>query len=162
MKKIVLIFTMLFSMVLISISCTKDDVGTGGEGPEGAEFGSTSGEGPEGPEGAGGEAGNESGMRWNIDETADEIVNGIRLILSYNTSTSTFVGTVENVNTTIAPQVRVEVHVEDAATNSSQEFGPTTPGDLAPGQIRNVSLQIPSGTTFTQFTMHPEVGNSGS
>lgn len=150
MKKSVLIFTMLFACSLLITSCTKESMGEGSEGPEGTE----SAEG-------GNEGGNESGMRWGINQTADEIVNGIHLILSYDTSTSSFVGTLENINTTIAPQVRVEVHVFDANGNST-EFGPTTPGDMTPGEIRNVTLAITPGTTFEEFNMHPEVGGSGS
>ena len=163
MKKVALIFTMFLAFALM-LSCTKDSAG--GEGPEGTETGI--GEGAEGShnegnggEGSGGEGGNESGMLWNIDETADEIVNGIRLILAYDAASSSFVGTLENINTTTAPQVRVEVHVFDASGNST-EFGPTDPADMAPGAMRDVTLPITAGTSFVQFNMHPEVGGSGS
>ena len=115
----------------------------------------------EGPEGLGGEGGNESGMIWAIDETANEIVNGINLILTYNAATSTFEGTMENLNTTTAPQVRVEVHVFDASNNST-EFGPTTPIDMTPGQMVNVSLPITPNSAYVSFNMHPEVGGGNS
>lgn len=114
----------------------------------------------EGPEGTGGEAGNESGMSWNVSETANEIVNGIRLILSYNSVNKSFEGTLENLNTTMSPQVRVEVHVYDATGNST-EFGPTTPADMNPGEKRNIVLPTPGAGNIATFKMHPEVGSGG-
>lgn len=156
MKRLSIIFTLLFAVSILAISCQNNAEEVVPEsGNEGTETGD------EGPEGSGGEGGNESGMLWGINETADEIVNGIHLILSYDTSTESFVGTLENINTTIAPQVRVEVHVFDA-TNNSTEFGPTTPADMAPGEIRNVTLPITPGSTFVKFNMHPEVGSGSS
>ncbi len=139
MKKAVLIL----ALIMIAFCCSKEG-----------------GEGSEGPEG-GNEGGNESGMLWGINDTADEIVNGIHLILTYDATTSSFIGTLENINTNRVPQVRVEVHVFDA-NNNSTEFGPTTPIDMDPGEMRDVTLTITGGTTFIQFNMHPEVGGSGS
>ena len=178
MKKVVLVFTMLLTVSLITVSCSKQlggdntpEIGgmEGAEGPEGGNGEGSEGSGGEGAdgsngegsEGSGGEGGNESGMLWNATDTADEIVNGIHLILSYDQATESFVGTLENINTNTAPQVRVEVHVFDAAGNST-EFGPTTPADMVPGEIRDVSLPIAAGTTFTQFNMHPEVGTASA
>lgn len=150
MQKSKLFMAMLMSIILMAATaCSSNPVG---------------GEGAEGPEGGGGgETGNESGTMWNAADTADEIVNGVRLILSYNSSTQAFEGTLENLNTTTAPQVRVEVHVFDAAGNS-KEYGPTTPKDMAPKEKRNVSLPVPGAGNFVKFNMHPEVGsgNGGS
>ena len=154
MKKIVLIFTMLLAVSLITTSCTKDDVGEGGEGPEGTEQGN--GEGNEG----GSEQG-ESGTRWAKDQTADEVISGIRAIISFNTATNSFEGTFENLNSNVAQQTRLETHVFDANGNST-EFGPTPGVDMQPGETRNVSLSVTSGTNFVEFTFHPEVGTSGS
>ena len=129
---------------------TKSGDGEGGE------------EGEEGEEGGeGGEEGNESGLLWNKEDTADEIVNGVHLILDFDTLTESFIGTIENINTILAPQVRVEVHVYQSET-STEEFGPTTPGDMDPGAMRDVTLPITPGTEFVKFNMHPEVGSSGS
>jgi hypothetical protein len=136
--------------LLLAIACS--DNATGPEGPEGS--------GIEGPEGTGGEAG-ESGTMWNINDTADEIVNGVKLILNYNSATQAFEGTLENMNTNVAQHVRVEVHVYDAAGNS-KEYGPTTPGDMTPGEKRNVTLPIPGAGNITKFQMHAEVGSSSS
>ena len=139
MKKINLVLVAIIAMILTS--CSQNN--------------------GEGPEGLGGEGGNESGMIWAIDQTANEVVNGIHLILTYNANANAFEGTMENTNTTTAPQVRVEVHVFDSA-NNSMEFGPTTPVDMPPGDIQNVSLPIAANTNFVSFNMHPEVGSSGS
>lgn len=137
MKRIFEIFLMCLSVAIVSTSCTKDN--------------------GEGPEGSGGEGGNESGVLWSCNETADETVNGVRLILDYDAANESFVGTVENLNTVTAPQVRVEVHVFDAAGNST-EYGPTAPGDMTPGEIREVVLPVPGAGNFVNFNMHPEVG----
>lgn len=168
MKKNVLIFTMLIALATIAVSCSKEAVGTSGEGPEGTEFGGIGGEGPEGSggagegaEGGGGESGNESGTLWDITAIADETINGLRLILEFDALTNTFSGTLENTNSAMVPQTRIEVHVFDAAGNST-EFGPTPGVDMQPDEIRNVSLQITSGLNSVQFNMHPEFGIAGA
>lgn len=126
----------------------------GGEGSEGGEGGN------EGGGEGGGEGGDESGTLWDKIQTADEIVNGVRLILDFDTITESFTGKLENLNTVNTNQVRVEVHVYQSET-SSIEFGPTTPGDMAPSATRNVTLPITHGTSFLKFNMHPEVGGYG-
>ena len=68
----------------------------------------------------------ESGQQFAKDETYDNVRNGARLILNYDASTSTFVGTVENTTNQTLSQVRVEVHLSNGT-----ELGPTTPRDLA-------------------------------
>lgn len=163
MRQYLGIFMILFALVALSTSCNnEDDIS-----PEGTEQGEGNGEGHgEGGEGNGeggegnGEGGNESGTLWDASATADEIVNGLHLILSYDASTECFVGTLENLNTTTAPQTRVEVHIFDAAGNST-EYGPTPAVDMAPGEIRNVQLCITGAAPFVQFNMHPEVGSGG-
>ena len=51
--------------------------------------------------------------------------------------------------------VRVEVHLSNGT-----ELGPTTPGDLAPGEMIPVNLQA-TDEPFTGWTAHPEVGGGG-
>ncbi len=112
------------------------------EGMEGAEHG---------PEGQGGEAG-ESGVQLGLNDTFDETQSGARLILRYDGSTSSFVGTVENTTASTLRRVRVEVHLSNGV-----ELGPTTPVDLRPGRIIEVKLSA-AGQTFTTWSAHPEVG----
>ena len=133
--KMVIPLVMTISFILVT-SCEKDDTSPNGE------------------------LGDESGIRWDADTTAEEIVNGIKLILSFNASEDAFEGTLENLNTVISPQVRVEVHVFDAAGKST-EYGPTTPADMDPGEVRDVSLPTPGIGAFVSFSMHPEVGSGG-
>lgn len=157
MKRNVLIFTMLFTISLFTMSCSKEDVS---EGPEGLEQGI--GEGTEGNHNeTGGNEQGESGVRWQINQTADETINGIRAIISYNVTTNAFEGTFENLNSNVAEQTRLEAHVFDANGNST-EFGPTPGIDMQPGETRNVTLTINATTSFVEFTMHPEVGVSGN
>ncbi|GEM_PF-2575365 len=140
------IIAIMICMALIS--CKKDDTTPVNS--------SESGEG----NGTGAEAG-ESGLLWNRADVANETINGINLILSFDEATETFKGTLENTNTNVAQQVRVEIHVFDAK-NNSKEYGPTTLGDMQPGEKRNVILPVPNAGNFVKFQMHPEVGNSGS
>ena len=112
------------------------------EGIEGAEHG---------PEGLGGEAG-ESGVQLGLSDTFDETRSGARLILRYDGSTGSFVGTVENTTAGILRRVRVEVHLSNGV-----ELGPTPQTDLRPGQIVDITLSA-AGQTFTAWSAHPEVG----
>ena len=107
-------FTMLLAVSLITTSCTKDDGLE--EGPEGTEQGT--GEGAEGNHTENGNEQGESGTRWAIDQTADEVINGIHAIISYNSTTDSFEGTFENLNSNVAQQTRLETHVFDANGNS--------------------------------------------
>jgi len=52
-------------------------------------------------------------VRIAIDETYDAVRRGVRLILSYDSTSSTFVGTVENVIDETVSAVRVEVHLSN-------------------------------------------------
>ncbi len=116
--------------------------------------GGEAGHSESGGEGCGsGEAG-ESGSYYALDATFDEVQSGARLILNYDAQTGTFLGTVENTTDTMLSQVRVEVHLDGGV-----ELGPTVATDLEPGQVLDVSLEV-TGTNFTTWTAHPEVGNS--
>ena len=103
-----------------------------------------------------GASGEESATQFTLTDTFDDVRAGARLILSYDAATNAFTGTVEN--TTAAPlkQVRVEVHLSNGT-----ELGPTTPVDLAPGQVIPVNLPATS-QPFATWGAHPEVGASSA
>lgn len=96
----------------------------------------------------------ESGVELALNETYDRVRNGARLTLTYNAQNNAFNGTVENTTDETLKQVRVEVHL-----SNGKELGPTTPGDLAPGEKREILLAATS-TNFDGWTAHPEVGES--
>ncbi len=98
------------------------------------------------------EGGEESGTRLTLNETFDEVRAGARLILSYDSTANAFTGTVENTTSAKLNRVRVEVHLSNGT-----ELGPTTPTDLAPGQVADVVLPA-TGQSFTSWSAHPEVG----
>ena len=128
---------------------------TGGEGAAGGGAEGAGGEGHgSGGEGAGGEEG--SGANTLApNETFDAVRGGARLILSYDSASNAFEGTVENTTTSVLTRVRIEVHLSNGT-----ELGPTTPIDLAPGQVATVNLPSTPGS-FTGWIAHAEVG-SGS
>ncbi len=129
-----------------------------GEGGErsGEHSGSESGEGgEESGEHSGsesGEGGEESGTQFGLNETFDEGRAGARLVLSYDPDANAFIGTVENTTGAALSRVRVEVHLSNGT-----ELGPTTPIDLEPGQVVDVTLPALS-RPFTSWSAHPEVG----
>ena len=121
--------------------------GSGGEGSEG------------GIEGAGesGASGSEeaSGATLAADETFDAVRAGARLILGYDAESNAFSGTVENTTNSTLTRVRVEVHLSNGT-----ELGPTSPVDLAPGQV--MAINLPStAASFTGWIAHAEVGSGG-
>jgi hypothetical protein len=95
----------------------------------------------------------ESGTELTLNETYDAVRNGARLILAYDAQSNSFVGTVENTTDKTLENVRVEVHL-----SNGKELGPTTPGDLEPGEKRDVKLTATS-TDFDRWNAHPEVGS---
>lgn len=128
--------------------------GTGG-GESGRESGSESG--IERAEGSGGsEEGSGAGM-LAPNETFHMTRAGARLIMSYDMSydaaANAFTGTVENTNNNMLTNVRIEIHLSNGA-----ELGPTTPVDMAPGEI--IDFNLPSTPeAFTGWTPHAEVGS---
>lgn len=94
----------------------------------------------------------ESGERLAKDQTYDRERAGTRLVLAYDEQTGAFAGAVENVGGEPLSRVRVEVHLSNGV-----ELGPTTPGDLAPGETMPVSLDA-SGETFETWSAHAEAG----
>jgi hypothetical protein len=105
-------------------------------------------------EGEGAEEGEESGPQIGLDGTHDEVRKGVRLILSFESESSSFVGTVENVSEKTVPKIRVEVHLSNGT-----ELGPTKPVDLAPGKKIDVKLSAVD-QTFTWWKAHAEAGSS--
>ena len=122
---------------------------SGGEHSSGGESGSESG-------GEGSESGSEEGSGANQlapDETFDTVRSGARLILNYDAGSNAFTGTVENTTNNTLTRVRIEVHLDNGT-----ELGPTTPVDLAPGEV--LSVNLPSTVEpFTGWTPHAEVGS---
>ena len=128
--------------------------GTGGE--EGGDAGSEEGGGAGSEEGgdAGSEEGGGAGV-LGLDETHDAVRSGARLILRYDAPSNSFKGTVENTTNGVLERVRVEVHLSNGT-----ELGPTTPTDMAPGEV--VSINLPAiSASFTRWTAHAEVGGGG-
>ncbi len=94
----------------------------------------------------------ESGTQLALDESFDETRAGARLVLSYDSTSNSFTGTVENTTDATLRSVRVEVHLSNGV-----ELGPTTPADLAPGQSLEITLAA-TDRPFTTWSAHPEVG----
>ena len=125
--------------------------GSGGEGIESGGEGAESG-GESGSEGSGG--GEEASANMLApDETFDMVRGGARLIMSYDAPSNSFKGTVENTTSNILRQVRIEVHLSNGV-----ELGPTTPIDMAPGEVRTVDMAA-TAAAFTGWTPHAEVGS---
>ena len=126
----------------------------GGPGPQphtGGEGGAGEGAGGEGPEsGSGGEEGSASMLAPN--ETFDAVRGGARLILNYDATGNAFTGTVENTTGNALSNVRIEVHLSNGT-----ELGPTSPVDMAPGQVIDVNLPS-TQASFTGWVAHAEVG----
>ena len=97
----------------------------------------------------------ESGTMLSPNATLDQNRAGARLLLDYDASANTFVGTVANTTDQMLKRVRVEVHL-----NTGTELGPTTPVDVAAGNTVPVALPG-TGESFTGWTAHAEVGGSG-
>ncbi|MDE0139395.1 MAG: hypothetical protein OXM57_03410 [bacterium] len=100
--------------------------------------------------------GEESGNRLALTDTFDQVRAGARLFMTYDPAANAFVGAVENVTTDVLDRVRVEVHLSNGV-----ELGPTTPLDLAPGEIVDVRLPA-TATPFDGWSPHAEVGSGGA
>ena len=127
---------------------------TGGEGAEGSGGEGPGGEG-HGPGGEGGsESGGDEGSRANLalDETFDAVSGGARLILNYDAASNSFIGIVENTTSNVLSNMRIEVHLSNGT-----ELGPTTPVDMAPGEVLAVNLPA-TQASFAGWIAHAEVG----
>ncbi len=138
-----------------------DSEGEHSNGREGNESGEGRTEGSGGEHGSGGESGSESGGAGGEegsanmlapDETFDAVRGGARLILSYDAASNSFKGTVENTTNGVLDRVRIEVHLSNGT-----ELGPTTPTDMAPGEVAPINLPA-TPASFTGWTAHAEVG----
>ena len=136
-----------FVLVLALIGCNSDS--ESGNGSESGEHSSDS-------ESENGEGGEESGTQFAFGDTFDEVRAGARLVLSYDSATNAFTGTVENTTRATLSRVRVEVHLSNGI-----ELGPTTPVDLAPGQVVAITLPA-SSQPFTSWSAHPGSADSWS
>lgn len=99
--------------------------------------------------------GGEEGRAANTlapDETFDQVRAGARLILNYDAPSNSFKGTAENTTNNVLTRVRIEVHLSNGA-----ELGPTTPTNLAPGDV--LAITLPSTPApFSGWVAHAEVG----
>ena len=154
----------------ILIGCTE---GMGSEsregGPEGVSISRDIGGEAKGEHSSGGESGSESGRESGAEgsggseegsgamlapnETFDMVRGGARLIMNYDPTANAFIGTVENTTNNTLTNVRIEVHLSNGA-----ELGPTTPVDMAPGEVMNINLPS-TPEAFTGWTPHAEVGS---
>ena len=89
------------------------------------------------------------------DETFDAVRRGARLILHYDAASNSFKGTVENTTSGVLDRVRIEVHLSNGT-----ELGPTTPRDMAPGEVVAINLGA-TQASFTGWTAHAEAGTGG-
>ena len=151
---------LVLAISLAGCGGSNSESGEAGDNSENGEHssGSESGEGGEsGERSSGSESGEddgeeESGTQLALNETYDKVRAGARLILRYDSTVNAFVGMVENTTETTLTRVRVEVHLSNGI-----ELGPTTPVNLAPGQISDITLPA-SSQSFTSWSAHPEVG----
>ena len=129
--------------------------GSGGEGSEGSEGAGEGAEGGRERAGESSEGGGEEATANQLapNETFDMVRGGARLILNYDPQINAFKGTVENTTTNALSQVRIEVHLSNGT-----ELGPTTPIDMAPGQMAMVELPS-TAAPFTGWVAHAEVGS---
>ncbi len=158
-KNYVLMLALTVATVAIGIGGCTIPVGTGehhgseritpSRGEHEREGGAGDGESSED---AGASEGEESGTTLTLTERYDTVRKGARLILIYDAESNAFSGTVENTTDSTLQQVRVEVHLSNGV-----ELGPTTPVDLDPGQIVDVTLPA-TDQAFDGWTPHAEVG----
>ena len=90
------------------------------------------------------------------DESFDETIGGIRLILDYDSEDSVFEGSVQNVTDGTLANVRAGVLLSTGTL-----LGPTQAVTLIPGQVEAISL---SGTdeAFARWTAHAEPMEDGA
>ena len=94
----------------------------------------------------------ESSAELELEETHDQLHNGVHLVLAYNEEAHAFVGVISNTTEGMLEQVRVEVHL-----SSGKELGPTAPFDLDTGESHEIYLSAASEEFFT-WTAQAEVG----
>ena len=138
----------------ILIGCTNDSESESSSGESAGEHGGSGGE--SGVEHGGGESGGgEEGSAAMLapDATFDQTRNGARLTMGYDPAGNAFTGTVANTTNNTLTRVRIEVHLDNGT-----ELGPTTPVDMAPGEVMAVNLPS-TQAPFTGWVPHAEVGS---
>lgn len=142
---------MLWITSIIVVSIFVMIIASGITGADGNE-----GSGNEGSESGGSAGSEEAGTAFSLDEAYDAVRSGARLLLAFDARSNSFYGLVQNTTDLILQQVRVEVHLSNGV-----ELGPTTPMDLAPGEVAGVVL-LATAEQFNGWSPHAEVGiNSG-
>lgn len=96
----------------------------------------------------------EAGTSMALDETFDAVRRGARLLLAFDAQSNSFYGLVQNTTDAILQRVRVEIHLSNGV-----ELGPTTPTDLAPGEVACVML-LATEESFDGWSPHAEIGVS--
>ncbi len=158
MKKRQMMLVITAALALMSIlgggiaGCTTDNSESHTEAAESEEYEGSEGGSEEGSEEGGGE---EARNLLTKEQTFDQVRAGARLILRYDAAANAFTGTVENTTNATLSNVRVEVHLSNGI-----ELGPTTPVDLASGQMISVTLPA-SAQPFDTWNPHAEVGPQG-
>ena len=130
------------------VGCVNDTENEGSSAESAGEHGNGGAEG--GGESGGGEEG--SAAMLAPDETFDATRGGARLTMAYDPASNTFTGTAANTTSGTLTRVRIEVHLDNGT-----ELGPTTPVDLAPGEVMAVNLPS-TQASFTGWVAHAEVG----
>lgn len=123
--------------------------GSEGSGEHGANERTGSGESSE-------DDGEESGTQLTKQQTYDHLRAGSRLIIAYDPAANVFSGTVRNITDATLNRVRIEIHLSNGI-----ELGPTTPADLPPGGVMDVTLPA-SAQPFDTWSAHAEVGGGDS
>jgi hypothetical protein len=102
------------------------------------------------------EEGGEGGKRYKKSTKLDETKRGVKLVLEYDKSSQTFIGTIKNVSKKPVKRARVEIHL-----SNNVELGPTTPTSIEPG--KQIVVKLPAkGQSFEWWTAHAEVGGGES
>ena len=116
-------------------------------GPESAQEHGTAGE-----SGNGGSEAGEPGTLYGISETARQSRSGIDLVMSYDQTSASFVGSVTNSTGASVADVRVEIHLSNGV-----ELGPTPLQTLNARQESPVVLDA-RGESFSTWQVHIEIG----
>ena len=153
MNHLVPLLAVIVALMLVVVGCGDSESSAGEHvGSESSERSGESGSNEHRRDVESGGEGEESGTQYGLGDKYDEVRAGARLMLSYDSDSNTFTGTVENTTESKLSRVRVEVHLSNGI-----ELGPTTPVDLAAGDSAEVMLRG-SSEPFTAWEAHPEVG----
>ncbi len=153
MNHFVPLLAVVVALMLVVVGCGDSESSVGGHvGSENSERSGESGSNEHRRDVESGGEGEESGTEYGLGDKYDEGRAGARLMLSYDSDSNTFTGTVENTTGSKLSRVRVEVHLSNGI-----ELGPTTPVDLAAGESADVMLRG-SSLAFETWRAHPEVG----